>query len=61
MEKVDRMPPKAQEEVLRQVEQIEEQFNRRISSVESGNLRLSHNEQIDEDLAREYGTGLDDD
>ena len=38
----------------------EERFARWIGSVNSGNPRSADNEQIDEDLAKEYGAGLDD-
>ncbi len=38
----------------------EERFARLIGSVKSGNPRSADNEQIDEDLAREYGATHDD-
>lgn len=38
----------------------EERFATWIGSVNSGNPLSAHNEQIDADLAREYGAGLDD-
>lgn len=50
-----RKPMSEEEERL-----AEEQFTRWIGSVNSANPRSADNEQIDEDLAREYGAGLDD-
>ena len=68
-EKVFRLPPKAQEEVMRQVEQIEEHYHTSEDPLRSngnggiralfGSISLGHstgadNESIDADLGREY-------
>lgn len=68
-EKVFHLPPKAQEEVLRQVEQIEERYHtsddpsksngkgsleKLFGSVSLGHATGADNERIDTDLAREY-------
>lgn len=50
-----RKPMSQEEERL-----AEERFARWIGSVNSGNPRSADNAQIDEDLAKEYGAGLDD-
>ena len=51
-----RGPMSAKEEKL-----AEEHFAQWIGSVKSGNPRSADNEQIEVDLASEYGNGLDDD
>lgn len=43
-----------------EIRQAEERFARWIGSVNSGNPRSADNEQIDADLAREYGATHDD-
>ncbi len=67
-EKVFHLPPKAQEEVLRQVEQIEERYHtsedpvrangggirKLFGSVSLGYATGADNESIDADLGREY-------
>ena len=50
--------PKTENNNSENTESAEERFSRWIGAVNSGNLRSADNEQIDADLAKEYGKDL---